>query len=207
MGSFVVCQLFQSGYGRFIQLNRLETTKNTTTKTYQPERRGRERVRDLRQKTENNQERASGISRLRYRADGYLAGMIKAAELQLLIETHTHLDAQRFVDGQDLEHEGEIAQLLKVAKVMRMRLQQFDQENTGVPLFGSFNEIASLRHHTARAIGVGAHPELGVHLALLGLEALVLQRLQLGHHAVGPTLAPGIVLNWAIQASHGGSCV
>lgn len=116
----------------------------------------------------------------------------------------SYLDTQRLVDGQDLEHEGEIAQLLKVAKVMRVRLQQFDQENTGVSLFGPFNEIAGLRHHTARAIGVGAHPELGVHLALIRLEALVLQRLELGHHAVGPTLAPGIVLNWAIQASHGG---
>ena len=53
---------------------------------------------------------------------------------------------------------------------------------------------ASIPHHPARPAGVGANPHLRV--VLLGHDGVlrVPEALQLGHHAVGTLLAPGILL-------------
>lgn len=114
----------------------------------------------------------------------------------------THLNAQSLVDRQDLEQEGQVSLFLEVPEVVRVGFQELDQEDTGVAFFRPLREVAGLRHDPAGAVGVGAHPQLGVHLVLLRLEALVLHHLELGDHAVLAPLAPGIVLDSTIQSPH-----
>lgn len=114
----------------------------------------------------------------------------------------TYLNAQRLVDRQDLEHEGEVPLSLQIPQVMRVCLQKLDEENTSVALFSTLNEVSGFGHDSTGAIRVCTHPQLGVRLVLVVFEALVLQHLELGNHAVLSSLAPGIVLDGAIQSPH-----
>lgn len=130
-------------------------------------------------------------------------GENKEVDPQASPRAHTHLNTESLVDGQNLEHEGEVPLLLQISEVVWMGLQELNQENTGVALFRSLYEVSRFGHHTARAVRVRAHPQLGVCLVLVDFEALSLAHLELRHPALSSSLPPGIALRGGQQSPHG----